>query len=74
MSSLIAFDSDVVKFGFNFFFYLVFGKSSVDEINLSRAAFLSEGSTKLLLFLTSELSVSSVPSKCSTSRNFLLNN
>ena len=51
----------------------MFGKSSTFEINLSKAAFLSGGGVKLLLFLTRELSVSSVPSKFSTSLSFLLN-
>ena len=43
------------------------------QINLLRPSFLSGGGIELLLFLTSDLSLSSVPSKYSTSLSFLLN-
>ena len=69
----ITLDSDLLKFCFILLFVFVFGKSSIVEIYLSRAAFLSECGIKLLLFLTSDLSLSSVPSKYSISLSFLLN-
>ena len=50
-----------------------FGKSSTFEIKLSSAVFLLGGGIKSLLFLTIEISVSSVPSKYSASLSFLLN-
>ena len=68
---LIALDYVLFKFGLNMLFVLVFGKSSFVEINLSRLSYLSGGGIKLLLFLTNEMSVSSVPSKYSTSLNLL---
>ena len=53
--------------------FFVFGNSCIVLIYLSRAAFLSGFGVKLLLFLTSEISSSSVPSKYSISLSFLLN-
>ena len=72
-NDLIALDSNLFKFGFNLLFLLVFGNSSTVVTNLSRAAFLSEGGMKSLLFLTGDLSNLSVPSKYSRSLSFLLN-
>ena len=46
---------------------------SIEETNLSRAAFLSGCGMKLLLFLTSDLSLLSVPSKYLISLSFLIN-
>ena len=70
---LIALDSRLFKFGFNVLSFLAFGNSSTVVINLSRAAFLSGGGIKSLLFLTSDLSLFSIPSKYSRSLSFLLN-
>ena len=65
--------SDLLKFCFILLCILVLGKLSIVETNLSRAAFLSGCGMKLLLFLTSDLSLSSVPSKYSINLSFLLN-
>ena len=53
--------------------YFCSWKISIVETNLSRAAFLSGCGINLLLFLTSDLSLSSVPSTGSISLSFLLN-
>ena len=65
--------SDLLKFCFILLCIFVLGKLSIVETNLSRAAFLCGCGMKLLLFLTSGLSLSSVPSKYSISLSFLLN-
>ena len=62
-----------LNFVFLLFSGLVFGKSSTFEKKLSSAVFLLGGGIKSLLFLTREISVSSVPSKYSASLSFLLN-
>ena len=64
-----------VRLNFVFYYLVVcfFGKSSTFEIKLSSAVFLLGGGIKSLLFLTREISVSSVPSKYSASLSFLLN-
>ena len=62
-----------LNFVFLLFSSLIFGKSSTFEIKLSSAVFLLGGGIKSLLFLTREISVSSVPSKYSASLSFLLN-
>ena len=69
----IAADSDLVKLDFSWGLDFFLGKASTVSMYLSKASILSEGGIKLLLFLTKELSVSSVPSKYSTSLSFLLN-
>ena len=56
-NDLIALDSNLFKFVFNLLFLLVFGNSSTVVTNLSRAACLSEGGMKSLLFLTGDLSL-----------------
>ena len=56
-NDLIALDSNLLKLSLNLLFLLVFGNSSTVVTNLSRAAFLSEGGMKSLLFLTSDLSL-----------------
>ena len=72
-NAFIALYSDLLKFCFKFeLLFFVFGNSSIVLIYLSRAAFLSGFGVKLLLFLTSEISSSSVPSKYSISLSFLL--